>query len=179
MNIFDRAPTADIYELHVMSWCLMIVKQYFFREHVSLWLFFSLQGEGPADHSGEGAGGGEGETGGERGDQSGGGTTAANLAVTSLLLSLTNVADPESRIRDPVPFRPLDPGSGIGKKSWSGFGMNNTDHISESLETIFWVNIHEFFDADPGWKKFGSGIWHGKNSDPVSGINIPDPQHFY
>ena len=35
---------------------------------------------------------------------------------------------------------------------------------------------------DPGWKKFGSGIWDGKNSDPKwkkfgSGINIPDPQH--
>jgi hypothetical protein len=49
----------------------------------------------------------------------------------------------------------------------SGSGMNNPDHISESLETIFWVKILKFFDADPGsgWKKFGSGI------------NIPDPQH--
>ncbi len=46
--------------------------------------------------------------------------------------------------------------------------MNNPDHISESLETIFWVKILRFFDADlgwnkiriryPGWKKFGSGI---------------------
>jgi hypothetical protein len=40
----------------------------------------------------------------------------------------------------------------------------------------------KFFDADPGWKKFGSGIKDGKNSDPGwkkvgSGINIPDPQH--
>ncbi len=34
------------------------------------------------------------------------------------------------RIRDPVPFWPLDPGSGMGKKS--GSGMNNLDHISES-----------------------------------------------
>jgi hypothetical protein len=61
--------------------------------------------------------------------------------------------------------------------------MNNPDHISESLETIFWVKILKFFDADPGsgmktnrtwdpgwknsdpgWKKFGSG----------SMINIPD-----
>jgi hypothetical protein len=32
----------------------------------------------------------------------------------------------------------------------------NADHISESLETIFWVKILEFFDANPGWK----------NSDP-------------
>ncbi len=41
--------------------------------------------------------------------------------------------------------------------------LSNSDHISESFETIFWVK--KFFDADPGWKKFGSGI------------NIPDPQH--
>ncbi len=42
--------------------------------------------------------------------------------------------------------------------------MNNPGHISESLETIFWVKILKLFDAgpDPGWK----------NSDPESGINI-------
>jgi hypothetical protein len=35
--------------------------------------------------------------------------------------------------------------------------MNNPDYISESLETIFWAKkILKFFDADPGWKKFGS-----------------------
>ncbi len=28
----------------------------------------------------------------------------------------------------------LTPGSGVGKKSGSGSGMNNPDHISESLE---------------------------------------------
>jgi hypothetical protein len=39
----------------------------------------------------------------------------------------------------------------------------NPDQISESIETVFWVKILKFFDADPGWKKFGSGI------------NIPDP----
>jgi hypothetical protein len=43
--------------------------------------------------------------------------------------------------------------------------MNNPDHISESLETSFWVKILKFFDVDPGFKKFGSGI------------NIPNPQH--
>jgi hypothetical protein len=46
-------------------------------------------------------------------------------------------------IRDPVP---LDPGSGMGKKSGSGI-LDNPDHISESLETIFLVKI---LDADPG-----------------------------
>ena len=41
-------------------------------------------------------------------------------------------------------------------------GMNNPDHIFESVETIFWVKILRFFFRirDPGWK-----------------INIPDPQH--
>jgi hypothetical protein len=38
-------------------------------------------------------------------------------------------------------------------KSGSGSGMNNLDHVSESLEAIFWVKILKFFDADPGWKK--------------------------
>ncbi len=47
--------------------------------------------------------------------------------------------------------------------------MNIPDHISESLETIFWVKILIFFDADPGWKKFGSGIRDGKKSDPDPG----------
>jgi hypothetical protein len=28
--------------------------------------------------------------------------------------------------------------------------MNNPDHISESLETIFWVKILKFIVADPG-----------------------------
>ncbi len=80
--------------------------------------------------------------------------------------------------------------------------MNIPDHISESLETIFWVKIpylNKFFnadaDADPGSGNLfnpgsgnlfdpgsenlfdpGSGIRHGKNSDPGSDINIPDPQ---
>jgi hypothetical protein len=38
----------------------------------------------------------------------------------------------------------------MGKKSKSGSRMNNPDHISESLETIFWVKILKFFYADPG-----------------------------
>jgi hypothetical protein len=55
--------------------------------------------------------------------------------------------------------------------------MNNPDHISECLETIFRVKQLKFFDADPvsGMEKIQ--IRDAKNSDPVSGINIPDPQH--
>jgi hypothetical protein len=30
----------------------------------------------------------------------------------------------------------------------------------------------------PGWRQFGSGIRDGIKSDPGSGINIPDPQHW-
>jgi hypothetical protein len=32
--------------------------------------------------------------------------------------------------------------------------MNNPDHISKSLETIF--GLLKFFNADPEWKKFRS-----------------------
>ncbi len=83
------------------------------------------------------------------------------------------------RIRDQVPFWPLDPGARMGKKSRSGSGMFTPGHISESLETIFWVKILKFLmrirtprseiflTLDPEWK----------NSDTWSGINIPDPQH--
>jgi hypothetical protein len=47
----------------------------------------------------------------------------------------------------------------MGKKSGSGSGMSNPDHISKSLETIFWVKIFQFFDADlgSGMEKLGSG----------------------
>jgi hypothetical protein len=48
------------------------------------------------------------------------------------------------------------PGSGMGKQPGSGSGMNNLDHISESLETIFGVKYPLMRITDPGWKKFGS-----------------------
>jgi hypothetical protein len=58
----------------------------------------------------------------------------------------------------------------MAKKSRSGYGMNISDNISESLDTIFRVKIFKFLDADPdpgsGMEKVGSGI------------NIPDPQHW-
>jgi hypothetical protein len=61
-------------------------------------------------------------------------------------------------------------------------GMNIPDHISESLETIFCVKILKFFDADadPGSGNLfdpGSRIRDRKNSDPGSGINIPDQKY--
>jgi hypothetical protein len=43
--------------------------------------------------------------------------------------------------------------------------MHNPDHISESLETVFWVKILEFLDADPGSRDGKFRIWDGENSD--------------
>jgi hypothetical protein len=51
--------------------------------------------------------------------------------------------------------------------------MNIADHISQSLETTFWVKILKFFDVDPNP---GSGIF--VTLDPRSGfgkIRIQDP----
>jgi hypothetical protein len=54
---------------------------------------------------------------------------------TNILQNFTcssSVADP-----DPGSGALLTPGSGMGKKSGSGSGMNNPDHISESLKQLF------------------------------------------
>jgi hypothetical protein len=53
--------------------------------------------------------------------------------------------------------------------------MENPDRIPASLETMFWVKFLKFFYADPEWKKFGSGILDGKNSDPGSVIRDEHP----
>jgi hypothetical protein len=75
------------------------------------------------------------------------------------------------RIRDPGIFLTLDPGSGSG--------MNIPDHISESSETIFWVKILKFFDADadPGSGNFltldpGSGMGKIRISKTVGVYSI-------
>jgi hypothetical protein len=54
----------------------------------------------------------------------------------------------------------------MGKKSGFGFGMNNPDHISEILETIFWVKLLKFFD------QCGSGMEKIRIRD-----KHPGPQH--
>jgi hypothetical protein len=56
-----------------------------------------------------------------------------------------------------VPFLPLDPGL-VKKIRIRIRDKKNPDHISESLETIFWVNKLKFSDAAQGWKKLGSQI---------------------
>ncbi len=67
------------------------------------------------------------------------------------------------RIQDKVPF---DPGIRDPDPEWkeiririrngnkSGSGMNISDQISESLETIFWVKKFKLFDADPDPRYF-------------------------
>ncbi len=45
-------------------------------------------------------------------------------------------------------------------------GWVTTQDISDCLEIFFGVKILKFFDADLGWKEFGSGIQDGKNLDP-------------
>jgi hypothetical protein len=67
--------------------------------------------------------------------------------------------------------------------------MNNLDHISQRLKTLYLglkylnylMRIRDLGSGmeksriqDPRWKKVGSGIRDGKVG---SGINIPDPQH--
>jgi hypothetical protein len=79
------------------------------------------------------------------------------------------------RIRDPVPFRPLDPESGMGKNQ----DLDRDEHFGSyfrELRNNFWVKIHKFFDADAD-----SGS--GNLFDPVSGMENfgsgirADPQH--
>jgi hypothetical protein len=78
----------------------------------------------------------------------------------------------ECSVADPGSGAFLTPVSGMGKKSRCGSGMYIPDHVSEGLETIFWVKILKFLDADPdqgseiflhwirdqGRKNFGYGI---------------------
>jgi hypothetical protein len=66
----------------------------------------------------------------------------------------------------------LTPGSGMGKKkSGSGSGMTNPDHISVSLETIFWVEILKtsLMQIRDGKNRIRDG---NKNSDPASTFRI-------
>jgi hypothetical protein len=56
----------------------------------------------------------------------------------------------------------------MGRKSASGSKIRDEQHGSYFLELrnyFFGVKILKFFDADPGWRQFGSGIRDGKKSD--------------
>ncbi len=67
------------------------------------------------------------------------------------------------RIRDPVPFWPVDLGYDMGKKCGSGSGIRIRD-LDPGSGSGIWIR-----DPDPEWT-----TW----SDPGSGANIPDPQNW-
>jgi hypothetical protein len=50
--------------------------------------------------------------------------------------------------------------------------MNIPDHISESLETIFWVKILKFFDEDTGSGMGKIRIRDRKNLDPQHWVRL-------
>jgi hypothetical protein len=70
-----------------------------------------------------------------------------------------------------VPFWPLDPG-------WEKVSIRIRDEqpgsyfleLGKHFFAFFGVKILKFFDEDPGWRQFGSGM-----EKVGSGINIPDP----
>jgi hypothetical protein len=79
-----------------------------------------------------------------------------------------------------------DPGSWIrdGRKSASGSGMNNLDHIFWTLKTIVWRFLRLKYSKslmrfwDPGSGKETVWFRDAEKSDPGAGINIPDPPHW-
>ncbi len=79
---------------------------------------------------------------------------------TNTLRSSRLIKTQVSRIRtqDPVLFWPLDPGPGWVNKIKIRIRDKHPGSYSRKLTDNFWVKILKFFDADPGWIKFGSGI---------------------
>ncbi len=79
------------------------------------------------------------------------------------------------RIRDPVPFWPLDPGWVDSQHPDTGSGINKPDHIFYSLETIFlffWglKYLNSLIRLrDPGWRQFGSGMENSRIRDKHPG----------
>jgi hypothetical protein len=58
----------------------------------------------------------------------------------------------------------------MSNKSGPGSGMNKADHISESLKKLFFgLKYLKFFDVDPGWEKFGSGMGKSRIQDKHPG----------
>jgi hypothetical protein len=64
-------------------------------------------------------------------------------------------------------FDPLDPGRGKKKIRIRIRDKHRGSYLRELKKQFFALKYLKFFDVDPEWK----------NSDPGSGINIPDPQN--
>ncbi len=93
-----------------------------------------------------------------------------------------NVTDPQHCIFLYTSVADPDPGSGIGclfdpwirDPGWEKVSIRIRDEQPGSyfleLRNHFFaflgVKILKFFDEDPGWRQFGSGIRDGKKSDP-------------
>jgi hypothetical protein len=91
-----------------------------------------------------------------------------NVVTISILKSVLRIRiqDPGSRIRCLFDTWIWDLGWVKSPDPGSGSGMNNPDHISYSLETIFGLKYLNSLMRirDPEWKKMGSGM--EKNLDP-------------
>jgi hypothetical protein len=79
-----------------------------------------------------------------------------------------------TRILDPVLFLPLVPGSGYGTRILDG----KNPYPGELRISFFGLKRLEFIDADPDPGFCQPWIRDGKNRNPGSGLNIPDPQHW-
>ncbi len=55
-----------------------------------------------------------------------------------------------------------DPGSGIWDEQPGSYFLGLRNHFF----AFFGVKILKFFDEDPGWRQFVTGIWDRKKSDP-------------
>jgi hypothetical protein len=60
--------------------------------------------------------------------------------------------------------------------------MNTRIIFPRAWKQFLWVNILKFFEADPEWKKSGSGMEKIRIRNPGwekigSEMNIPEPQH--
>ncbi len=82
------------------------------------------------------------------------------------------------RIRDPVPFWPLDPGSGMGKQSESGSGIRDEQPGSYFLELRNHFLGIKYLNSLMRMDTIRFGIRDGKKSVSGSGINIPDLLHW-
>ncbi len=72
-----------------------------------------------------------------------------------------------------MPFLPLDPG--WVKSQDPDPGLKTQIIFQRAWKLFSWVKIFKFFDANPGWKKFGPEIWDPGWKKLGSGIRNKPP----
>jgi len=89
-------------------------------------------------------------------------TTEAQTSFVTEVCTFTWI--PALRILDPVPFYPLDRGCVKSQDP----DEQPRSYFRELRNHFFWLKYLNSLMRirDPGWKKIGSGIQEGKNSDP-------------